>query len=206
MRFRAKYDSYKALGKMPRERAMELYVDELKKIIETMSYTENVAEFMDSVSELDGIDVEDLEAVAPEAIKKVRSQPNSPFGKAAMNEEGEEENDTHSSVTFSDHENIEKKIDDLCVLLFVNFFSASREASPIRAPLRNGIENGYVNGFTNGNGATHLQNGHSNTADHSDDEYIDTVEVICRNFSCFFLFSENFQSSFNEEFSFDVSG
>lgn len=109
MRFRAKYDSYKALGKMPRERAMELYVDELKKIIETMSYTENVAEFMDSVSELDGIDVDDLEAVAPEAIKKVRSQPNSPFGKAALNEEGEEENDTHSSVTFSDHENIEKK-------------------------------------------------------------------------------------------------
>lgn len=66
---------------MPRERAMELYVEELKKIIETMSYTDNVAEFMGSVSELDGVDVDDLEAVAPEAIKKVRSQPNSPFGK-----------------------------------------------------------------------------------------------------------------------------
>lgn len=60
---------------------MELYVEELKKIIETMSYTDNVAEFMDSVSELDGVDVDDLEAVAPEVIKKVRSQPNSPFGK-----------------------------------------------------------------------------------------------------------------------------
>lgn len=65
---------------MPKERAMELYVEELKKIIETMSYTDNVAEFMGSISELDGIDVEDLEAVAPEAIKKVKSQPNSPFG------------------------------------------------------------------------------------------------------------------------------
>lgn len=65
---------------MPKERAMELYVEELKKIIETMSYTENVAEFMGSISELDGIDVDDLEAVAPEAIKKVKSQPNSPFG------------------------------------------------------------------------------------------------------------------------------
>lgn len=65
---------------MPKERAMELYVEELKKIIETMSYTENVAEFMGSVSELDGVDVDDLEAVAPEAIKKVKSQPNSPFG------------------------------------------------------------------------------------------------------------------------------
>lgn len=66
---------------MPKERAMELYVDELKKIIETMSYTDNVAEFMGSINELDGIDVQDLEAIAPDAIKKVRSQPNSPFGK-----------------------------------------------------------------------------------------------------------------------------
>lgn len=78
---RAKYDAYKGLGKMTRERAMELYVDELKKIIETMSYTDNVAEFMDSVGELDSVDLDDLEAVAPEVIKKVRSQPNSPFGK-----------------------------------------------------------------------------------------------------------------------------
>lgn len=77
---RAKYDAYKSLGKMPKERAMELYVEELKKIIETMSYTDNVAEFMGSINELDGVDVDDLEAVAPEAIKKVKSQPNSPFG------------------------------------------------------------------------------------------------------------------------------
>lgn len=80
MKNRAKYESYKSLGKMSKERAMELYVDELKKIIETMSYTDNVAEFMGSISELDGVDVDDLEAVAPEAIKKVKSQPNSPFG------------------------------------------------------------------------------------------------------------------------------
>lgn len=65
---------------MSKERAMELYVEELKKIIETMSYTDNVAEFMGSINELDGVDVDDLEAVAPDAIKKVKSQPNSPFG------------------------------------------------------------------------------------------------------------------------------
>lgn len=45
-----------------------------------MSYTDNVADFMGSISELDGVSVDDLEAVAPDAIKKVRSQPNSPFG------------------------------------------------------------------------------------------------------------------------------
>uniref|UniRef100_A0A1L8DZC6 Putative acyl-coa-binding domain-containing protein 5-like isoform x4 n=1 Tax=Nyssomyia neivai TaxID=330878 RepID=A0A1L8DZC6_9DIPT len=76
---RAKWQSWKHLGELPRERAMENYVDELKKIIETMSYTENVAQFMGSISELDGINVDDLEAVAPDAIKKVRSRPNSPF-------------------------------------------------------------------------------------------------------------------------------
>lgn len=66
---------------MSKEQAMQLYVEELKKIIETMSYTDNVAEFMGSISELDGVNVNDLEAVAPEAIRKVKSQPNSPFGK-----------------------------------------------------------------------------------------------------------------------------
>lgn len=119
---------------MTRERAMENYVDELKKIIETMSYTHNVANFMGSINELDGIDVDDLEAIAPETIKKVRSQPNSPF--------------------------------------------ASRESSPNRIPIVNG---GLVNGngvtYVNGNGLNgdySSQNGH--LTEHSDDEYIDTVD------------------------------
>lgn len=55
-------------------------MEELKKIIETMSYTDNVAEFMGSITELNSVDLGDLEAVAPEAIKQVKSRPNSPFG------------------------------------------------------------------------------------------------------------------------------
>lgn len=122
---RAKYDAYKGLGNIPKERAMELYVEELKKIIETMSYTDNVSDFMGSVSELNGIDVGDLQAVAPEAMKKVISHPNSPF--------------------------------------------ASREASPIRVSHRNGS---LVNG--NSHFEENFQSGHN--TEHSDDEYIDTVE------------------------------
>lgn len=76
---RAKWDAWAALGNLPREKAMELYVEELKKIIETMSYTENVANFMGSINELDGVNVDDLETVAPEIMKKARSHPNSPF-------------------------------------------------------------------------------------------------------------------------------
>lgn len=77
---RAKYDAYKALGNMPNERAMELYVEELKKIIETMSYTDNVAEFMGIVSDFQGVDVADLEVVTPAAIRDVRSNSSSRSG------------------------------------------------------------------------------------------------------------------------------
>jgi hypothetical protein len=76
---RAKYDAWKRLGDMPREKAMQAYVDELRKIVETMSYTENVADFYGSINQLDNVSVEDLQLVAPEAIKKARSNPNSPL-------------------------------------------------------------------------------------------------------------------------------
>lgn len=77
--FRAKYDAWKRLGDMPKEEAMELYVIDLQKIVETMSYTVNVANFMDTLQGMDNITVEDLELVAPEFISKIRADPNSPF-------------------------------------------------------------------------------------------------------------------------------
>lgn len=77
---RAKWEAWNALGDMPRDTAMQRYVDELKKIVETMSFTENVANFVGSISELDNIDVSDLEKVAPEAMAHARSRPGSPFG------------------------------------------------------------------------------------------------------------------------------
>lgn len=125
---RAKYDSYKRLGNMSKDRAMELYVNELKNIIENMTDSGGSS---GSPSELNGVDISDLEAVAPEAMKKVTSNPNSPF--------------------------------------------ASRDTSPIR--------NGYTNGISSEsppliNGNKHFddnyQSGH--TTEHSDDEYIDTVD------------------------------
>lgn len=76
---RAKYESWKALGEMSREQAMLNYVAELRKIVETMSFTENVANFVGSISEIENIDVNDLDLVAPEAMKHARSRPGSPF-------------------------------------------------------------------------------------------------------------------------------
>lgn len=76
---RAKFDAWSRLGEMPKEKAMEGYVNELKKIVETMSFTENVANFVGSISEIEKVDVNDLELVAPEAMAHARSRPGSPF-------------------------------------------------------------------------------------------------------------------------------
>lgn len=66
---------------MPKERAMELYVEELKQIIETMSFNENVADFVGSLGQLEKVDFGDLETIAPEApiIKMAHTHPDSPF-------------------------------------------------------------------------------------------------------------------------------
>lgn len=64
---------------MPKEKAMKSYVEELQKIVETMSYTDNVADFYSSIDQLDNVSIEDLQLVAPAAIKKSLSNPESPL-------------------------------------------------------------------------------------------------------------------------------
>lgn len=48
---RAKWDSWHRLGELSQEEAMVRYVDELKKIIETMPHTENVQEFVERLGD-----------------------------------------------------------------------------------------------------------------------------------------------------------
>jgi acyl-CoA-binding protein len=75
---KAKYQSWKSLGDMPKEKAMELYVDDLRKIVETMSYTQSVAEFYESLNRMDNVSVSDLELVAPDLMRS-KSETNSPI-------------------------------------------------------------------------------------------------------------------------------
>jgi acyl-CoA-binding protein len=124
---KAKYDAWKRLGDMPKEKAMESYVNELKQIVETMSYTQNVADFYGSISELDTINVGDLELVAPE-IMRSKSRNNSPY---------------HERSESPAHNNAE-----------VNGFNSAA----------------YQNG--------RYSSGTSDSNSSSDDEYIDTVEVL----------------------------
>ncbi|XP_014240568.1 acyl-CoA-binding domain-containing protein 5A [Cimex lectularius] len=75
---RAKWDAWNKLGKMPKEEAMNKYVEQLNKIVETMALTDNVANFLTSVSTYSG-NVEDIEMSIGPTLRKVRSQPGSPF-------------------------------------------------------------------------------------------------------------------------------
>ncbi|XP_026742119.1 acyl-CoA-binding domain-containing protein 5 [Trichoplusia ni] len=75
---RAKWESWNKLGNMTREEAMQAYVDELHKIVETMSYNSDVASFLSVDDDEQGFPNTDLELVAGDVLARVRSQHNSP--------------------------------------------------------------------------------------------------------------------------------
>lgn len=124
---RAKFDAWKTLGEMTSQAAMDSYVAELHRIVETMSYNDNVANFLEAQTDLEAVPLGDLELIAGDVIERVRSQPNSPF--------------------------------------------ASREASPQRQ--RSSLETSPVSSpsISPPPGVNHVQD-----SDHSDEEYIDTVD------------------------------
>ncbi|XP_063237531.1 acyl-CoA-binding domain-containing protein 4 isoform X2 [Bacillus rossius redtenbacheri] len=76
---KVKWEAWNRLGNMSREEAMNNYVEELKKIVETMSYTDNVADFLGSLGSFyDHVPMQDLELLIGNVIERVRSQPGSP--------------------------------------------------------------------------------------------------------------------------------
>ncbi|XP_071442547.1 acyl-CoA-binding domain-containing protein 5-like [Hetaerina americana] len=69
---KAKWDAWNRLGNMPREEAMDNYVEELKKIVETMSYTENVAQFLESLDSFyEKVPAEDLNLLVGSIVERV---------------------------------------------------------------------------------------------------------------------------------------
>ncbi|XP_046404575.1 acyl-CoA-binding domain-containing protein 5 [Ischnura elegans] len=69
---KAKWDAWNRLGNMPREEAMDNYVEELKKIVETMSYTENVAQFLESLDSFyEKVPAEDLNLLVGNIVERV---------------------------------------------------------------------------------------------------------------------------------------
>jgi acyl-CoA-binding protein len=112
---RAKYDAWKRLGEMPKEKAMKEYVEELGKIVETMSYTQNVADFYGAISELDNIKVEDLELIAPTVIKTHKEDSNSPLRQLATEKTAADIPNgfiNQNGSTYSDSNNSESSDDE----------------------------------------------------------------------------------------------
>lgn len=82
---KVKYDAWAKLGNMPAEEAMKNYVDELKQIVETMSYTDNVAKFMGSLDSVyEAVPAADLELLLGPTIERMRSMPGSPIGNSPL--------------------------------------------------------------------------------------------------------------------------
>ncbi|KAK4884535.1 hypothetical protein RN001_000806 [Aquatica leii] len=78
---RAKYDAYKGLGNMSKQDAMKHYVDELHRIVETMSYSDKVESFLEAPpNEMDSLNMADLQLIVGDVIERVRSRSNSPSG------------------------------------------------------------------------------------------------------------------------------
>ncbi|EDW03092.1 acyl-CoA-binding domain-containing protein 5 [Drosophila grimshawi] len=76
---RAKWDAWNRNRELSKEQAMQRYVEGLQEIIETMSFTENVQNFVGSLDGLTNINLDELELVSPGMRELAESHPNSPF-------------------------------------------------------------------------------------------------------------------------------
>ncbi|EDW57857.1 acyl-CoA-binding domain-containing protein 5 [Drosophila virilis] len=76
---RAKWDAWNSNRNLSKEQAMQRYVESLQEIIETMSFTENVQNFVGSLEGLTNINLDELELISPGMRELAESHPNSPF-------------------------------------------------------------------------------------------------------------------------------
>ncbi|XP_013106526.1 acyl-CoA-binding domain-containing protein 5 [Stomoxys calcitrans] len=76
---KAKYDAWNGFRHLTKEKAMQQYVEGLQEIIETMSFTENVQNFVGSLQGLENINLDELEMIAPGMKQLAESHPSSPF-------------------------------------------------------------------------------------------------------------------------------
>ncbi|KAM3956142.1 acyl-CoA-binding domain-containing protein 4 [Aphomia sociella] len=81
---RAKWESWNKLGSMTKDEAMKAYVDELHKIVETMSYNSDVASFLSVDDDDQGFPSNDLALVAGDVLARVKSENNTPIGSRSV--------------------------------------------------------------------------------------------------------------------------
>ncbi|CAH2230569.1 jg22936 [Pararge aegeria aegeria] len=94
---RAKWEAWNKLGHMSSEEAMQSYVTELHKIVETMSFNSDVASFLSVGDDEQGFPSADLELIAGDVLARCRdSQRTSPMDSRSVSGAS---SPIHSSLT-----------------------------------------------------------------------------------------------------------
>uniref|UniRef100_A0A0A1X105 Acyl-CoA-binding domain-containing protein 5 n=1 Tax=Zeugodacus cucurbitae TaxID=28588 RepID=A0A0A1X105_ZEUCU len=172
---KAKWDAWNDNRHLTKQQAMERYVHNLREIIETMSFTENVQNFVGSISTLDNINLEELDMVAPGMRELAESHPNSPFNSrtnspqhgASLNGSSGDEDELATNSSMNGPLTVHNHHTDN------NLMNGTNEHDGIVAPQTKATVSAIPE--TPVNNATYaMSNG---TVDQSDDEYGDPVEM-----------------------------
>lgn len=172
---KAKWDAWSKLGNMSREEAMMNYVEELKKIVETMAYTDNVANFLTSLDSFyESVPHADLEMLIGPVIEKVRSQPGSPLsGSPLASREASPHRLKHNqkSAPSSKHLNITSSLETSPTSSYSasplspdtddedeDFLDTVEQAEPQGASVVMNKKKGSINNVVNGNIASRGRN------------------------------------------------
>ncbi|EDV30701.1 uncharacterized protein Dana_GF14989 [Drosophila ananassae] len=164
---RAKWDAWHDNRHLNKEQAMQRYVESLKEIIETMSFTENVQNFVGSLDGLGNINLDELELVSPGMREIAESHPNSPF---------------HSRTNSPQHGFNGNADEELEAPLAAS--ETMKESDRNEAVITNGhiaapLTNGYVGKHSNYAHDPHNYTNNSSVAivEPSDDEYDDPYDL-----------------------------
>lgn len=169
---RAKWDAWNSNRHLSKEQAMQRYVESLQEIIETMSFTENVQNFVGKLDDLGNINLDELELVSPGMRELAESHPNSPFhSRTNSPQHGASSNglaegaETPVTATTTTTESL-----------------TNGHMTPI---LPTPLTNGYVSKASNGYGAHDTSTQHNYTSNSSvaivepsDDEYDDPYDTM----------------------------
>ncbi|XP_030381219.1 acyl-CoA-binding domain-containing protein 5 [Scaptodrosophila lebanonensis] len=166
---KAKWDAWNDNRHLSKEQAMQRYVQSLQEIIETMSFTENVQNFVGSLDGLTNINLDELDLVSPGMRELAESHPNSPFhSRTNSPQHGASANSTPNGPESA--------------------ATSTESASEITATTNGHLTNGYKSSgyatetsnssnMTNNNSNNYTNNSSVAIVEPSDDEYDDPYDM-----------------------------
>ncbi|KAH8404767.1 hypothetical protein KR222_000523 [Zaprionus bogoriensis] len=170
---RAKWDAWNSNRHLSKEQAMQRYVESLQEIIETMSFTENVQNFVGKLDDLGSINLDELELVSPGMRELAESHPSSPFNSRTNSpQHGASSNGVETTpVTSATSENLTNG-------------HLTPTPTPATPTTTTHLTNGYTSKVSNGYGAhetsvnDYTHNSSVAIVEPSDDEYDDPYDTM----------------------------